>query len=61
MHKSTMPFDSYGGVNEGNEAIIDVSPNNPRDMADKDGMATLSMEVSTVGMTWSGVASPYRS
>ena len=57
-HKYAVSFESCGGGNEGKEAIIDVSVNNPGATTDKDGMASLSMEVSMIGMTWFGVADP---
>ena len=50
-----------GGGKDGKEAIIDVSVNNLEAMDDKDGMAMFSMEVSTVGITWSDVVGPYGS
>ena len=60
MHKSIVSLDIGGGGKDRKEAVIDVSTNNPGPMADKEGMVTLSMEVSTIGMTWYGVADPCR-
>ena len=60
-HKSAVSFGSDGGGKDGKEAIRDVSMKKLGSMADKDGMDTLSMEVSTVEMTWFGVAGPHRS
>ena len=59
MHKSAVSFDSCGGGNEGKEVVIDVLANNPREMDDREWMATLSMVAVMVGMTWSSVADPY--
>ena len=61
MQKYVVSFDSCGGGNEGKEVVIDVLVNNLEAMDDKDGMAMLSMEVSTVGITWSDVVGPYGS
>ena len=50
-HKFIVSVGSGGGGIDRKVAIIGVSANNPRPTADKEGMATLSMEVSMVGMT----------
>ena len=57
-HKSAVSVGSGGGGKDGKEVVKDVSANNHKPMADKEGMTTLSMEVSTVGMIWSGVVYP---
>ena len=58
-HKFVVSVGSGGGGRDGKEAVIDVSINNTGCMTRKEGMATMSMEVSMVGMTWFGVAGPY--
>ena len=60
-HKSVVSVGSGGGGKDGKVVVIGVLENNPRPTADKEGMATLSMKVSTIGMTWFSVAGPYES
>ena len=58
MHKFVVSLDAHGGGKNGKEIIMEVSKNNRRPTSNKEGVATLSMEVSLVGMTLAGVVGP---
>ena len=59
MHKSTILLGVGGGGTKGKEAIMEVSENNPRPIANNEGVAVLSKAVSTVGITLVGAVVPY--
>ena len=61
VHKSVVSVDVGRGGKYGKVSPIRVLENNPRPTTDMEGMDTLSMEVSMVGMMCSDVASPYGS
>ena len=56
-----MSVDVGGVGRDGKVFTIGTSTNNPRPTKDKEGMATLLMVISMVGMTCFGVVSPYGS
>ena len=58
-HKSVVSVGSGGGGKDGKVAVIGVLANNPKPTADKEGIATIWMEVSMIRLTWYGVANPY--
>ena len=60
-HKLVVSVGTVGGGRDGKVSAISTSTNNPSPTTDKDGIDTLSMVVSMVGMTCSGVASRYGS
>ena len=57
-HKSALSVGSSGGGKDGKESVRDELVRSLGPMTYKEGMAMLSMEVSIVGMTWTGVAGP---
>ena len=61
VHRSIVSLDVGGGGKYGKEVVMEVSAKNMGPTADKEGMAMLSMEVSMIGMTLSGVSGPYES
>ena len=58
VHKSVVSFSMGGGGKYGKVYVIGTLKKNLGPNTDMEGMDTLSMEVSMVGMTCSGVACP---
>ena len=58
MHKSEFFLGDDGGGKDGKASVMEVSMNNPGPTAIKGGTIMLLMEVSMVGMTLAGTASP---
>ena len=58
VHKSSISVRVDGGGKVRNVSIIGMLENNPEPTTDKEGMETLLMAVSMVGMTWSSKGSP---
>ena len=61
VHKSSMSVGIGGCYMDEKVSAIGVLENNPEPMVEKEGMDTLSMAVSMVGMTCFGVVGPYGS
>ena len=61
VHNYVASVDMGGGGKYGKVSVIGASTNNPKPTADKELMDMLSMVVSMVGMTCSGVVGPYGS
>ena len=58
VHNSTMSVSMGGGNRDGKVSAIGTSTKNTSPIVDNDGMDTLSMVVSMVGMTCFDVANP---
>ena len=58
VQKSTVSIGAGGGGKDGKVSVRGVLANNPGPKEDKEGMEMLSMVVSVVGMTCSGVDDP---